>query len=95
MLLLVELYEPHVASSGRKTTRGIALAAFIGLAAYSLVFIVQQNTNSATYWCGRLPAFRFSPDLTLAHDLHPPLQIDRSTAACFADRRGQGRTDPG
>lgn len=45
MLLLVELYEPHVASSGRRTTRGIALAAFIGLAAYSLVFIVQQNTN--------------------------------------------------
>src|SRR5512145_3169583 len=45
MLLLVELYEPHVASSGRKTTRGIALAAFIGLVAYSLVFIVQENTN--------------------------------------------------
>jgi exopolysaccharide biosynthesis polyprenyl glycosylphosphotransferase len=45
MLLLVELYEPHVASSGRKTTRGIALAAFIGLTAYSLVFIVQQEGN--------------------------------------------------
>jgi len=45
MLLLVELYEPHVASSGRKTTRGIALAAFIGLLGYSLVFILQQNTN--------------------------------------------------
>ncbi|MGZ9167241.1 MAG: nucleoside-diphosphate sugar epimerase/dehydratase, partial [Anaerolineales bacterium] len=45
MLLLVELYEPHVASSGRRTTRGIALAAFIGLAAYSLVFIIQENTN--------------------------------------------------
>jgi exopolysaccharide biosynthesis polyprenyl glycosylphosphotransferase len=45
MLLLVELYEPHVASSGRKTTRGIALAAFIGLVAYSLVFIIQENTN--------------------------------------------------
>jgi len=45
MLLLVELYEPHVASSGRRTTRGIALAAFIGLAAYSLVFIVKQDTN--------------------------------------------------
>jgi exopolysaccharide biosynthesis polyprenyl glycosylphosphotransferase len=45
MLLLVELYEPHVASSGRKTIRGIALAAFIGLTAYSLVFIVQENTN--------------------------------------------------
>lgn len=45
MLLLVELYEPHAASSGRRTTRGIALAAFIGLAVYSLVFIVQQETN--------------------------------------------------
>jgi len=45
MLLLVELYEPHVASSGRKTTRGVALAAFLGLIAYSLVFIIQQNTN--------------------------------------------------
>ncbi len=46
MLLLVELYEPHVASSGRKTTRGIAIAAFVGLAAYSLVFIVRQDPNS-------------------------------------------------
>lgn len=45
MLLLVELYEPHVASSGRRTTRGIALAAFIGLTAYSLVFIIQQEGN--------------------------------------------------
>jgi exopolysaccharide biosynthesis polyprenyl glycosylphosphotransferase len=45
MLLLVELYEPHVAGSGKKTTRGIALAAFIGLLGYSLVFILQQNTN--------------------------------------------------
>jgi exopolysaccharide biosynthesis polyprenyl glycosylphosphotransferase len=43
MLLLVELYEPHVASNGRKTTRGIALAAFIGLAAYSLVFIISED----------------------------------------------------
>jgi len=45
MLLLIELYEPHVASSGKRTTRGIALAAFIGIAAYSLVFIVKQDTN--------------------------------------------------
>ena len=45
MLLMIELYEPHVASSGRRTTRGIALAAFIGLAVYSLVFIVKQDTN--------------------------------------------------
>jgi FlaA1/EpsC-like NDP-sugar epimerase len=46
MLLLVELYEPHVASSGRRTTRGIALAAFIGLVVYSLVFIVQVNPET-------------------------------------------------
>jgi len=46
MLLLVELYEPHVASSGRKTTRGIAIAAFVGLAAYSIVFIIKQDPNS-------------------------------------------------
>ena len=45
VLLLIDLYEPHVASSGRRTTRGIALAAFIGLAAYSLVFIIREDTN--------------------------------------------------
>ncbi len=45
VLLLIELYDPHVAGSGRKTTRGIALAAFIGLAAYSLVFIIKEDTN--------------------------------------------------
>jgi exopolysaccharide biosynthesis polyprenyl glycosylphosphotransferase len=43
LLLLVELYEPHLASSGRRTTRGIALAAFLGLAAYSLVFLLKQD----------------------------------------------------
>jgi exopolysaccharide biosynthesis polyprenyl glycosylphosphotransferase len=45
VLLLVELYDPHVASSGRRTTRGIAIAAFIGLLAYSLAFIIQQQSN--------------------------------------------------
>jgi exopolysaccharide biosynthesis polyprenyl glycosylphosphotransferase len=45
VLLLVELYEPHVAASGRKTTRGIAIAAFVGLLAYSLAFIIQQQSN--------------------------------------------------
>jgi exopolysaccharide biosynthesis polyprenyl glycosylphosphotransferase len=45
VLLLVELYEPHVASSGRRTLRGIAIAAFIGLLAYSVVFIIQQQSN--------------------------------------------------
>lgn len=43
LLLLVELYEPHIAASGRKTTRGVALAAFLGLAAYSLVFLLKQD----------------------------------------------------
>ena len=46
MLLLVELYEPHVAGSGRKTTRGIAIAAFVGLAAYSLVFTIRQDPTN-------------------------------------------------
>jgi len=46
LILLVELYEPHIAGSGRKTTRGIAIAAFVGLLAYSLVFIVRQDPNS-------------------------------------------------
>lgn len=45
MLLLTELYEPHIASSGRRTSRGIALAAFIGLALYSLVFIAKQEPS--------------------------------------------------
>lgn len=43
MVLLVELYEPHLAASGRKTMRGIAIAAFVGLLAYSLVFILTQE----------------------------------------------------
>ena len=46
MLLLVELYEPHVAASGRRITRGIAIAAFVGLAAYSLVFILRQDPTN-------------------------------------------------
>ena len=45
VLLLVELYEPHIASSGRRITRGIAIAAFVGLLAYALVFIIQLESN--------------------------------------------------
>lgn len=45
VILLVELYEPHVAASGRRTTRGVAIAAFVGLLAYSLVFIFSQESN--------------------------------------------------
>lgn len=43
LFLLVELYEPHIAASGRQTTRGVAIAAFVGLAAYSMVFVLRQD----------------------------------------------------
>ncbi|NWG34118.1 MAG: sugar transferase [Chloroflexi bacterium] len=45
LVLLVELYDPHVVGSGRKTTRGIAVAALLGLIAFSLLFITRQDTN--------------------------------------------------
>ena len=45
VLLMVELYEPHTAASARRTIRGIAIAAFIGLLAYSVAFIIQQESN--------------------------------------------------
>ena len=46
LLLMVELYDPHVASSWRKTLRGIAIAAFVGTVIYSLVFIVNLDPTS-------------------------------------------------
>ena len=64
LLLLVELYEPHVASSGKRTTRGIAIAAFIGLLAYSLVFIIQQQSNLPRIGMGAF--LLFASLLTLA-----------------------------
>lgn len=64
VLLLVELYEPHVAASGRKTTRGIAIAAFIGLIAYSLAFIIQQESNLPRIGVGAF--LLFASALTLA-----------------------------
>jgi len=64
IILLVELYEPHVASSGRKTTRGIAIAAFIGLIAFSLLFITRQNTNLPRVGVGAF--LFFASILTLA-----------------------------
>ena len=45
LVFLVELYEPHVAGSGRQTTRGVAIAALFGLIAFSLLFITRQDTN--------------------------------------------------
>ena len=46
LLLMIELYEPHTAANWRKTLRGIAIAAFVGLVIYSLVFIIRVNPNA-------------------------------------------------
>ena len=46
ILFLVDLYEPSIAGSGRKTTRGIAIAAFIALALYSFVFVFTQDPTN-------------------------------------------------
>jgi exopolysaccharide biosynthesis polyprenyl glycosylphosphotransferase len=43
LLLMVELYEPHTASNWRRTLRGIAIAAFVGIVIYALVFILNQD----------------------------------------------------
>ena len=64
LLLLVELYVPHAASSGKRTTRGIAIAGFIGLLAYSLVFIIQQQSNLPRIGMGAF--LLFASLLTLA-----------------------------
>ncbi len=46
LLLMVGLYESHKAVSWRKTLRGIALAAFVGIVIYALVFIFNQDPSS-------------------------------------------------
>ncbi len=46
ILITVELYEPHTATNWRKTLRGIALAAFIGIVVYALVFIFNQDPQA-------------------------------------------------
>lgn len=46
LLLMIELYEPHVAANWRRTLRGIAIAAVVGILVYSLVFIIREDPNS-------------------------------------------------
>ncbi len=46
LLLMAELYEPHTAANWRKTLRGIAIAAFLGIVVYSLVFIFNREPTS-------------------------------------------------
>jgi FlaA1/EpsC-like NDP-sugar epimerase len=45
LLLMVNLYDPHIAADWRKTLRGIAIAAFIGIVVYSLFFITTHDPN--------------------------------------------------
>ena len=45
LLLLIELYEPHTAANWRKTLRGIAIAAFVGIVIYSLFFIIRADPS--------------------------------------------------
>ncbi|NOY98915.1 MAG: sugar transferase [Chloroflexi bacterium] len=46
LLLLIELYEPQAAANWRRTLRGVAVAAFIGLIVYALIFITIKDPNS-------------------------------------------------
>ncbi len=46
LLLMVDSYEAHIASSWRKTLRGIAVAPIVGLLGYSLLFMINQDPNS-------------------------------------------------
>jgi exopolysaccharide biosynthesis polyprenyl glycosylphosphotransferase len=46
LLLMVELYEPHTAANWQRTLRGIAVAAFVGIVIYALIFILNRDPNS-------------------------------------------------
>ena len=46
LLLLIELYEPQAAANRRKTQYGVAIAAFIGLIGYALIFITLKDPTS-------------------------------------------------
>ena len=59
LLLMVELYDPHIAANWQKTLRGIAIAAFIGIVAYSLIFITYHDPND-------LPRIGFGAFLIIA-----------------------------
>jgi len=46
LLLLIELYDSHAAANWKKTLRGIAIAALVGLIGYSVVFTTFKDPNS-------------------------------------------------
>ncbi len=47
LLLMVELYDAHNSVSWRRTVRGIALAAFVGIVIYALIFILNQDPTAS------------------------------------------------
>jgi exopolysaccharide biosynthesis polyprenyl glycosylphosphotransferase len=46
IIFLVEIYDPHIAANRGRTLRGIAVAAFLGLVLYSLVFLTYRDPES-------------------------------------------------
>jgi exopolysaccharide biosynthesis polyprenyl glycosylphosphotransferase len=46
IIFLVEIYDPHTAANRRRTLRGIAVAAILGLVLYSLIFITNRDPQS-------------------------------------------------
>lgn len=64
VLLMVELYETHTAASLRRTIQGIAIAAIVGLLAYSLAFIIQQESNLPRIGVGAFLLFASALTLT-------------------------------
>jgi exopolysaccharide biosynthesis polyprenyl glycosylphosphotransferase len=46
LVLMIELYDPHAAVSWRRSLRGIATAAFIGMVVYSFVFILNREPGA-------------------------------------------------
>jgi exopolysaccharide biosynthesis polyprenyl glycosylphosphotransferase len=59
LLLMVELYDPHIAANWPRTLRGIGIAAFIGIVFYSLIFITTEDPNA-------LPRVGFGAFLVIA-----------------------------
>ncbi len=75
LLLMVELYDPHVAASWRRTLRGIEIAAFIGIVVYSLIFIItsRDTTCFAAHWSCRVSYYCLVFDFRLACGIYSTL----------------------
>ncbi|HVN15846.1 MAG TPA: sugar transferase [Anaerolineales bacterium] len=46
LVLMVELYDSHTSANWNRTMRGIAVAAFVGLVAYSLLFTIREDPTN-------------------------------------------------